>query len=72
VSDLQLLAAAPGYRVELGDDGVVHVHAGPISLRLERAACEALTTTLARAMVQLARNNPRPPPLALLPGRPDA
>ncbi len=72
MNDPKLLAAAPGYRVELGDDDVVHVHAGPISFRLERAACEALTTTLARAMVHLARNHPRRPSLALVPGRPDA
>lgn len=72
MSDPQLLAAAPGYRIELAEDGVVHVHAGPVSLRLERASCETLTTTLARAMVQLARAQPRRPALALLPGGPDA
>jgi len=43
---------------------VIHVHVGPISLRLERAACEALTTALARAMVALARS--RRPRLALV------
>jgi len=67
-----LLASSPGYRVELVDGAVVHVHAGPLSLRLERAACEALTTTLARAMVHLARLAPRPPALELLPGGGDA
>jgi hypothetical protein len=66
--DPQLLASAPGYRVELAHDGVVHVHAGPLSFRLARDACEALTTTLARAMVQLARTCPKRPALEVLPG----
>lgn len=64
----RVLASAPGYRVELDGDGVVHVHAGPLSLRLARDACEALTTTLARAMVQLARVCPKRPVLEVLPG----
>lgn len=63
-----LLASSPGARVELVGDGVVHVHVGPLSLRLERVACEELTTTLARAMVHLARTHPRAPALELLPG----
>lgn len=67
-----VLASAPGYRVELAGDGIVHVHAGPLSLRLERAACEALTTTLARAMVRLARQPPARPSLELVPGGGDA
>lgn len=66
--DLMELASAPGYRVELADDGVVHVHAGPLSFRLARDACEALTTTLARAMVRLARVCPRRPVLEVIPG----
>lgn len=53
------LAASPGARVELGQDGVLHVLTGPIALSLDRAACEELTTTLARAMVRLARMHPR-------------
>ncbi|MDC0717068.1 hypothetical protein [Nannocystis bainbridge] len=63
-----LLASAPGYRVELGEGGVVLVHAGPVSFRLARDACEALTTTLARAMVRLARVCPKRPVLEVLPG----
>jgi hypothetical protein len=63
------LAASAQTRVEIGRDGVLHVLAGPITLHLERAACEDLTTTLARAMVVLARSEPRrrPPTLALVP-----
>ncbi|MEY4548842.1 MAG: hypothetical protein RL685_5037 [Pseudomonadota bacterium] len=63
------LAASRQTRVEIGRDGVLHVLAGPITLHLERAACEDLTTTLARAMVALARNEPRqrPPSLVLVP-----
>jgi hypothetical protein len=62
------LAASPRTRVEIGQDGVLHVLAGPITLHLERGACEELTTTLARAMVILARREParRTPRLRLL------
>jgi hypothetical protein len=63
------LAASRQTRVEIGSDGVLHVLAGPITLHLERAACEDLTTTLARAMVALARREPRQraPTLVLVP-----
>jgi hypothetical protein len=67
-----LLASSANARVELADDGVLHLHVGPLSLRLERTACEELTTTLARAMVHLARARPRSPALELLPGGRDA
>lgn len=50
------LASSPRTRVELGRDGVLHVLAGPVTLHLDRAVCEELTTTLARAMVALARS----------------
>lgn len=63
-----LLASSPGYRVELADDGIIHVHAGPLSLRLAREACEDLTTTLARAMVHLARLCPKKPRFEVIPG----
>jgi hypothetical protein len=49
------LAASKRTRVDIGEDGVLHVLAGPITLHLDRASCEELTTTLARAMVALAR-----------------
>jgi hypothetical protein len=52
------LAASRHVRVELGRDGVLHVLAGPLTLHLERAVCEELTTTLARAMVTLTRLQP--------------
>jgi hypothetical protein len=62
------LAASPRTRVEIGQDGVLHVLAGPITLHLDRAVCEELTTTLARAMVALARRRParRTPGLRLV------
>lgn len=66
-----VLASSPGARVELVG-AVVHVHVGPLTVRLERTACEELTTTLARAMVQLARARPRLPTLELVPGGRDA
>ena len=64
------LAVSPHVRVELGRDGTLHVLAGPITLHLERAVCEELTTTLARAMVSLAKSAPkqRRPALAIVRG----
>ena len=59
------LAASKRTRVDIGQDGVLHVLAGPITLHLDRATCEELTTTLARAMVALARS--RRPRLRLVP-----
>jgi hypothetical protein len=55
------LAASPRTRVELGQDGVLHVLAGPVTLHMEREVCEELTTTLARAMVVLARRKSQRP-----------
>jgi|SRR5688572_13127961 hypothetical protein len=63
------LAASPRTRVEVGQDGVLHVLAGPVTLHMDRAICEELTTTLARAMVALARSQTEPrraPSLRLL------
>ncbi len=63
------LAASPRTRVELGQDGVLHVLAGPVTLHMDRAICEELTTTLARALVVLARSQTerrRAPSLRLL------
>jgi hypothetical protein len=59
------LAASPRTRVEIGQDGVLHVLAGHVTLHLERAVCEELTTTLARAMVLLTRSEPKRPAPAL-------
>lgn len=62
------LASSRQTRVELGRDGILHVLAGPVTLHLERAFCEELTTTLARAMVRLdqARSLALPSPLTLV------
>jgi hypothetical protein len=60
------LAASPHARVELGQDGVLHVLAGPVTLHMDRAMCEELTTTLARAMVALARSTPSSRPALAL------
>jgi hypothetical protein len=62
------LAISQSARVELGRDGTVHVLVGPVTLHLDRAPCEALTTPLACAMVRLARRMPevQRPTLALL------
>jgi hypothetical protein len=59
------LAASPRTRVEIGQDGVLHVLAGHVTLHLERAVCEELTTTLARAMVLLTRSEPKRPAAGL-------
>jgi hypothetical protein len=62
------LAAAKHTRVEIGRDGVLHVLVGHVTVHLDRAACEELATTLARAMVALATRHPKtqPPSLALV------
>jgi hypothetical protein len=59
------LAASPRTRVELGQDGVLHILAGPVTLHMDRAVCEELTTTLARAMVVLARSHSQRRPAGL-------
>lgn len=68
------LAASKNARIELGRDGVLHVLAGPVTVHLDRASCEELTTTLARAMLVLAKLHPkaRPPALALVRDEGDA
>jgi hypothetical protein len=53
------LAVSRHVRVEIGRDGVLHVLVGAVTLHLERAVCEELTTTLARAMVTLIRVQPK-------------
>ena len=63
------LAASAHTRVEVGQDGVLHVLAGPVTLHMDRGVCEELTNTLARAMVTLARaqtERRRAPSLRLL------
>jgi hypothetical protein len=62
------LAVSKNARVELGRDGVLHVLAGPVTVHMDRATCVELTTTLARAMITLAKLHPmtRPPALALV------
>lgn len=54
------LASSPSVRVELGADGVFHVLAGPVTLHMSRELAEELTTTLARAVISLAKSNPKP------------
>jgi hypothetical protein len=69
------LAVSPNSRVELGEDGVLHLLVGPVALSLDRARCEELATTLARAMVLLAKTQPKrtTPKLALVrPGKANA
>ncbi len=62
-----VLASSEVCRVEV-EGAVIHVHAGALSLRLDRATCESLTTTLAVAMVRLARASWRPTPALALVG----
>ncbi len=60
------LAASKNARVEIGRDGVLHVLVGHVTDHVDRATCEELTTTLARAMVQLAQSKPRRPSLEIV------
>lgn len=57
------LAASANVRIELGSDGELHVVSPRLTLHLDRAQCEELTTTLARGLVRLHKlNAPRPRP----------
>jgi len=47
------LAVSENVRVELGENGGLHVVTALLTLHLERDQCEELTTTLARALVRL-------------------
>jgi hypothetical protein len=47
------LAVSENVRVEVGADGALHIVTALMTLHLERAQCEELTTTLARALVRL-------------------
>ena len=47
------LAVSENVRIELGKDDTLHVVTSIVTLHLERAQCEELTTTLARALVRL-------------------
>jgi hypothetical protein len=49
------LASSEHARVEIGRDGVLHVLVGAVTLHLDQAVGEELTTTLARAMLALRR-----------------
>lgn len=62
------LAASNNPRVELGGDGLLQVLAGPVTAHMDRATCEELRTTIARAMIALAKLHPktRPPVPALV------
>ena len=65
-----VLARSARTRVEMCSCGLLHVHAGPVSLHLQHKACEELTTTMARAMIELSRRRRRQrmPRLTVLPG----
>lgn len=54
------LAASDHVRLELGDDDVLHLLVGPVTLHLDRGRCVELTTTLARGMVRLSQLESRP------------
>ena len=67
------LAVSENVRVELGENGALHVVTALITLHLERDQCEELTTTLARALVRLHKlSKParRPPNLRVLGSEP--
>ena len=47
------LAASKNVRVELGQDGTLHLLVGPVTLHLERAMGEELVATLTRGLERL-------------------
>ena len=57
------LAVSENVRVEVGENGALHIVTALLTLHLEREQCEELTTTLARALVRLHKlKKPRRPP----------
>lgn len=62
------LAASRNARLEIGEDGVLHLLVGPITLHLDRGTCQELAATLARGVTRLAELEPkaRPPVLELV------
>ena len=47
------LAVSENVRIELGNDGGLHVVTPALTMHLDREQCEELTTTLARGLVRL-------------------
>ncbi|MCA9695530.1 MAG: hypothetical protein R3A51_09525 [Nannocystaceae bacterium] len=66
-SPRQVLAHTANVRVDLCSCALIHVHVGPVTLHLERGACETLATTLATAMVRLTQLEEGQPSLTLVP-----
>lgn len=67
------LAVSENVRVEVGNDGGLHIVTAMLTLHLPREQCEELTTTLARALVRLHKlNAPRKRPKLRVVGREDA
>lgn len=66
----RLLAQAHGFRVESCSCGLVHVTAGPMTLRMEPGACQSFAAVLSRAAMALSAVERRdaPPRLAVLEG----
>jgi hypothetical protein len=54
------LAASTSTRVEIDEEGVMHVLSGGVTLHLDEEACEELATTLARAVIALSRSRATP------------
>ena len=62
------LAVSRSARVEIGQDGILHILAGPITLHLNRPVCEELSATLTRALQHLeALDGAQRPALQLVP-----
>lgn len=61
------ISTSKSVRVEIGQDDIVHVLAGAVSLHVERQMFEELSLTMARGLVRLReRDNPPPPVLRLV------
>ena len=49
----ETLSEASQTRLDRGEDGVLHILVGPVTLRLDQAVCAELTTTLATGLMRL-------------------
>ena len=51
----ETLSSASTTRLDIGDDGVLHLPVGPVTIHLDQPTCEELTTTLATGLLKLVK-----------------
>ena len=51
----ETLSSASTTRLDIGEDGVLHLLVGPVTIHLDQPTCEELTTTLATGLLKLVK-----------------